>query len=160
MQVTGMQHQTLIPHYNRTKSTKGEFSHSITLKNTDSANRSNFSSTISKLATQYENVSNISPPAMRELAEKLWEAGELSLMESGILIGTPIEVVRSKSGLIIETRPVQSTEYKFNYIAEIKGALEWAEMSHEQHKIKTLDRVLSVLNELNAVRNGGINITA
>lgn len=153
MQITGTQYYSPISPYSRTQGTKETSPASISSENTSAANRSNSSSTINKLATQYESVRSISPPAMRELADKLWKAGELSLHESGILIATPIEVIRSENGTIVEARPVQSTEYKFDYMAEIEGALEWAKTHHEEHKIQTFENILSVLNKLDAAKD-------
>lgn len=136
---------------------KSSISSSSLDKATSPAN-STPASTITNLAQEYGSVREISPPAMRELADKLWKSGELSLHEAGQLITTPIEVVRSDSGKIVETRPVQSTDFKFDYIAEMEKSLEWAKNHHEENKIETLQNVLSVLDKLENAMNGRINL--
>jgi len=49
-------------------------------------------------------------------------------LESGNLVGIPKEVVRLESGEIMKLRTINSTDFKYDYMAKIEGALEQAKL--------------------------------
>jgi len=98
---------------------------------------------IANLTEQYD-VRNMSAPEMRDMAQKLYDAGTIDLTGLGIMTMLPIEAVQS--GNDIEYRPVQSNGEKFDYLSNIKDALNFVTSRGQEDK--ELEKVFDLLNRI------------
>jgi hypothetical protein len=98
---------------------------------------------IANLAGKYD-VRNMGAPEMRDMAQKLYDAGTIDLTGLGILTMVPIEAVQSDNG--IEYRPVQSNGEKFDYLSNIKDALNFVTSRGQEDE--ELEKVFDLLNRI------------